>query len=174
FRVLSVGCGAGEEAYSIAYRLGQGAAAGGPRAEVTGIDLSPRCIADARRGEYREPSLRGVPEAERERWFDFREGRFAVRPEWRQDVRFEQGNLLELELPEGRGADAVFCRNVLLYLGESARRKVVELLHETLTDGGVLFVGHSESLHGLTRAFRPVTFRRAWATARACPEWRRN
>jgi chemotaxis protein methyltransferase CheR len=52
--------------------------------------------------------------------------------------------------------DAVFCRNVLIYLDVRSRRKVIDCLYERLVPGGILFLGHSESLLNVTTAFELV------------------
>jgi len=55
-----------------------------------------------------------------------------------------------------RGVDVIFCRNVLIYFDEKAKQKAVSLLYDALKPNGYLFIGTSESLHSVTRAFRPV------------------
>jgi chemotaxis protein methyltransferase CheR len=52
--------------------------------------------------------------------------------------------------------DVIFCRNVLIYFDDKSKQKVVSYLYNCLNPGGYLFVGSSESLHNVTRAFRPV------------------
>jgi chemotaxis protein methyltransferase CheR len=52
--------------------------------------------------------------------------------------------------------DAVFCRNVLIYLDVRSRRKVIDSLYDRLVPGGILFLGHSESLLNVTTAFELV------------------
>ena len=54
-----------------------------------------------------------------------------------------------------RGVDIIFCRNVLIYFDIKAKQKVVSSLYDSLNPGGYLFIGSSESLHNVTRAFRP-------------------
>lgn len=159
-RIWSAGCAAGEEAYSIRYQAGSDRALDGIQLQVLGSDISPRCIAQARRGEYREASLRQVPPGRLEEIFDFSPPWHRVRPRWQEGVRFEIRNLVAAAPGPEDTHDVIFCRNVLIYFSEAARRKVVEMFYETLADDGYLILGHSESLHGITRAFKPVTFRR--------------
>jgi chemotaxis protein methyltransferase CheR len=54
-----------------------------------------------------------------------------------------------------RGMDVIFCRNVLIYFDAKAKQKAVSNLYDSLNPGGFLFIGTSESLHSVTRAFRP-------------------
>ena len=56
-------------------------------------------------------------------------------------------------------ADAIFCRNVLIYFDARARRNAIEVLYERLNPGGVLLLGHSESLLNVSTAFELLHLR---------------
>ncbi len=72
-------------------------------------------------------------------------------------VKFSKVNLVEeKDVRMIRGVDVIFCRNVLIYFDDKAKQKVVSHLYDALRPGGYLIIGTSESLHNLTRAFRPV------------------
>src|SRR5207244_7332709 len=64
-------------------------------------------------------------------------------------------NLIEESYPMAE-YDAVFCRNVLIYFTASLRAAVVRRLISHVSPGGYFFVGHAESLAGVTEAVRPV------------------
>jgi chemotaxis protein methyltransferase CheR len=49
--------------------------------------------------------------------------------------------------------DAIFCRNVLIYLDSHARVRIIDMFLERLHHGGVLLLGHSESLLNVSTAF---------------------
>jgi chemotaxis protein methyltransferase CheR len=66
-----------------------------------------------------------------------------------------------------QGMDIAFCRNVLIYFDDKAKQKAVSLLYDSLRPGGFLFIGSSESLHNITRAFKPVMFNKVVAYQRA-------
>ena len=74
-------------------------------------------------------------------------------------VRFQQFNLLKPYTALGK-FDVIFCRNVLIYFDDRAKQKAVSLLYDALRPGGYLFIGLSESLHSVTRAFKPVAHNR--------------
>jgi chemotaxis protein methyltransferase CheR len=44
---------------------------------------------------------------------------------------------------------------VLIYFDDKAKQKAVSLLYDCLKPGGYLYIGASESLHNVTRAFKP-------------------
>lgn len=143
----SAGCSSGEEAYTLAMILDASGLFEGWSVRIVGSDLSRRCIAQARRGDYGRSSFRALPRELEERYFTEEQGRLVVIPEIRERCLFLQVNLLDQErhITLGR-MDAIFCRNVLIYLAEEARRRVLRGLYERLAPGGYLLLGHSESL----------------------------
>jgi chemotaxis protein methyltransferase CheR len=63
-------------------------------------------------------------------------------------------NILDEERSKALGkADAIFCRNVLIYFDARARKTAIEVLYDRLNPGGVLLLGHSESLLNVSTAF---------------------
>ncbi|MCS6898880.1 MAG: CheR family methyltransferase [Myxococcales bacterium] len=153
----SAGCASGEEAYTVAMLLDNSKLFEGWALRVVGSDLSKRCIYQARRGSYGRSSFRALPREFEERYFTLQGERLEVIPKIREMCLFLQMNLLDQErhLTLGR-MDAIFCRNVLIYLAEEARQKVLRLLYERLIPGGYLMLGHSESLLHLQSAFEAV------------------
>ena len=66
--------------------------------------------------------------------------------ELRGAVRFVQANLVSPSLlADQPDYQIVFCRNVLIYLDEDARRKALANLHRLLSPNGLLYVGHVEA-----------------------------
>ena len=152
--VWSAGCSTGEEVYSIAIVLLESALFAGWDVRVYGSDLSKRCVTAARRGVYGQAAFRAMPEELRRRYFTERTDGFHVADRIRAMCHFGQMNLLEDEKARVLGrADAVFCRNVLIYFDTYARRRVIDMFHERLYAGGVLLLGHSESLLNVSTAF---------------------
>lgn len=155
-RLLSAGCSSGEEAYSLAITLTEQRPDLGPeRVSLFGIDVSAAAIARARRARYSRWALRATPPELRERFFRREGEEFRLLDPIRAAVRFEEGNLLEpdpLLLPAG-SLDVVFCRNVLIYFSERMMRRAVAELAQLLVPGGFLFLGHSETLRGISSEF---------------------
>ncbi|MCC6644462.1 MAG: protein-glutamate O-methyltransferase CheR [Polyangiaceae bacterium] len=153
----SAGCATGEEAYSIAALLCDAPALAGWDARVIGTDLSRRGIAAARRGIYGRGSFRTSPLLSASSVVEPHDDGSRVREHLQRMCRFSQLNLLD----EGRAAtlgrvEAVFCRNVLIYLVPEARKAVLGVLFDRLVPGGYLMLGHSESLLGDPGPFEPV------------------
>jgi len=178
--IWSAGCSTGEEAYTIAIlvhqsglffprlRFGQAPSwSSFPRPEslppdesplwdvrIYGSDISRRCVASARRGVYPESSFRATPDDVRRHCFHQRLDGWHVVDTIRQLCHFGQMNLLDEDRTRVLGrADVIFCRNVLIYFDARARKTAIEVLYERLNPGGILLLGHSESLLNVSTAF---------------------
>lgn len=163
-QVWSAGCSTGEEAYTIAMLILESGLFEGWEVRVYGSDLSKKCIAAARRGIYGPASFRTTNDDTKRAWFvrSLPEARqdtsgpesLGVSPEVRGLCHFGQMNLLDEERTHLVGrCDVIFCRNVLIYFDGPSRKRVIEMFHERLVHGGVLLLGHSESLLNVSTAF---------------------
>jgi chemotaxis protein methyltransferase WspC len=154
-RILSAPCATGEEAVSIAVALLQGGLPA-PRFEVLALDVSEDAIRAARTGTFRAASLRG-PLPEGASAFLRRDGgRVAVARAVLDRVRFEVADVLAESFPSVGRFPAVFCRNLLIYLTDESRVRLVENLRRVVAEGGLLFVGHAEVGAFRAPGFEPV------------------
>lgn len=165
-RLLSAGCASGEEAYSLAITLCQSGLFDAWDLHVVGCDLSQRALETARRGSYGRSSFRQVSDEVLQEYFSRQpDGRYSVREEVRRRcrMRFVQANLSApaaewtgsaSEASELAGPfDAIFCRNLLIYFARPRRMQLLAGLAQRIAADGVLFLGHSESLHELKTPF---------------------
>jgi chemotaxis protein methyltransferase CheR len=167
--VWSAGCSTGEEAYTIAILLQQSMLFSGRSRQgdappwdvrIYGSDISRRCVAAARRGVYGESSFRATPAESRRAFFHERPDGWHVSEPIRQLCHFGQMNLLDEDRSRVLGrADAIFCRNVLIYFDARARKTAIEVLYDRLNPGGILLLGHSESLLNVSTAFELLHLR---------------
>lgn len=163
YRVLSMPCASGEEAWSAAAVLAEAGLS--PReALVDAVDVSRRLVETARRGVYGAPSFRS-PEAEvRLGARRLEDGRREVDASLRPYVRFHVENALEFEaglpLP---CYDAVFCRNLLIYLTPEARRRLTLRADRMLRPGGLMVLGHAEAFTTFFPGYVPSRRPRAFA-----------
>src|SRR5439155_18563598 len=68
-------------------------------------------------------------------------------------------------LPRIGEFDAVFLRNVMIYFDTQTKRQVVDRILTVLRPGGYFFIGHSESLQGLTEQVtmvQPTVYRKLY------------
>jgi chemotaxis protein methyltransferase CheR len=154
--VLSAGCASGEEAYSLAIVLRD--LAGDPTwtVSVRGFDLNESLLERAARGCYSPWSLRETPADVQERWFKPEGRELCLDPAIRGMVVFEVRNLATEEPPAWmpEAYDVVFLRNVLMYFTPDAAAALVRRVTRALAPGGYLFLGHAETLRGLSQDFR--------------------
>jgi chemotaxis protein methyltransferase CheR len=155
--VWSAGCSSGEEAYTLGILLAESFELTGWAKQVIGMDLCGSNIEAAVRGEYRKSAFRTVEVEGLARHIEAGERNFRVREPLRRMCHFFRGNLLdENDLRKVGRVDVAFCRNVLIYMDEASRLKVLRLIFERLLPGGYLFLGHAESLLSLDTPFEPV------------------
>ena len=155
-RILSAGCASGEEPYSLAIVLRQVLPdLGAWDVKITAIDVNPAMLAKAARGRYSAWSLRATPEGIRDRYFRHDARDFVLDASLRRMVSFEERNLMDDDgsFWHSLACDVVFCRNVLMYFALDKARQVVRRLGEALVPGGFLFLGHAETLRGLSQDF---------------------
>lgn len=153
-RIWSAGCSTGEEPYSLAIVALETFAAGGPPVEILATDLSETALARARAGVYHGRALGNVSPELLERHFTPAGRGYSVNERLRRMVRFSQLNLLEPLPALLQGVDMIFCQNVLIYFQLDTCRAVLERFYQCLPDGGLLFLGFSETLWNVFDRFR--------------------
>jgi chemotaxis protein methyltransferase CheR len=158
--IWSAGCSTGEEAYTLAMVILRSALFNGWQVRVYGSDVSRRCVAAARRGVYGQSAFRTTPVDVRQSYFvDQPDGAHVV-DKVRALCHFGHLNLLDAERVRLVGrVDVVFCRNVLIYFDQRSRKRVIDTLYDRLLPGGLLFLGHSESLLNVSTAFELLHLR---------------
>ncbi|WP_462326957.1 CheR family methyltransferase [Desulfobaculum sp.] len=160
-RIWSAGCSTGEEPYTMAIQLHETL-----RSEIsswdiriTANDLSDAVLASARRGVYTEYALRTTPKEIIPKYFEEEDGKFKVKPELKKLITFGQINLSDrMQLKRVERSHIVFCRNVIIYFDDAMKKNVISSFYDNLLPGGFLLIGHSESLHNITRAFKPMHY----------------
>lgn len=154
-RIWSAGCSTGEEPYTIAMLLLDRPDLADWRIEIIGTDISQRVLHQARKGVYGSSSFRVTDDNYKDRYFHEQEGGFRIADRVRELVTFSRLNLYDQSRFLFLGKmDIIFCRNVIIYFDQSAKKKVIEQFYNTLNPGGFLLLGHSESLMNITTAFK--------------------
>jgi chemotaxis protein methyltransferase CheR len=153
-RIWSAGCSSGEEPYTIAMLLLESGCFGGWRIEIIGTDISHRVLQQARKGVYGQSSFRTTDEAYVKRFFQGQEGGFKVNDEVKSLVTISHLNLFDQNRLALLGKmDVIFCRNVIIYFDQIAKKRVIDSFYKSLCEGGYLLLGHSESLMNISTAF---------------------
>jgi chemotaxis protein methyltransferase CheR len=153
--ILSAGCASGEEAYSLAIALRDALPDPDWQIEIRAVDLNEALLAKAARAHYSAWALRETPADIRRRWFQPTGREMVLAPDVRACVRFESRNLAsdDAALFAPRSFDVVFCRNVIMYFTPEQAGALLARLARSLLPGGYLFLGHAETLRGLSADF---------------------
>ncbi|MDR0356444.1 MAG: protein-glutamate O-methyltransferase CheR [Deltaproteobacteria bacterium] len=161
-RIWSAACSSGEEPYTIAMVVLEKSPyfAQGGDFRILATDLSTKVLNVAKRGQYGPESVKNIPPASLHAFMTkspAEKGGFTyvVKPEVRRIISFRRFNLME-PMPFKGPMDLIFCRNVMIYFDRETIARLVEKFHNLLEVGGYLFIGHSESLSGLTHNFQYV------------------
>lgn len=165
-RIWSAACSTGEEPYTIALILSERFRLRFPgvKFDIIATDINTQVLDIARRGIYKEYSVRNIPRPYLDKYFDRNGDQFLLREETKRMVEFRQLNLFDKNAMRiMRNFDIVFAANVLIYFDFNSKQAVVSSVYDGLNKGGYFFVGYSETLYGLTQAFRPVHFEKAIA-----------
>ncbi|MCS7202880.1 MAG: protein-glutamate O-methyltransferase CheR [Thermodesulfovibrio sp.] len=160
-KIWSAACSTGEEPYTIAMILLEKPELMGMKKEIYASDISESVLLSAKRGVYGAYSIRNVPPQYLAKYFKDSGGVYSISDTVKSMVKFMNINLVdEKEVKQLKGIDIVFCRNVLIYFDDKAKKRAVSLIYDILRQKGYLLVGTSESLHNVTRAFRPIVINR--------------
>lgn len=156
-RIWSAACSSGEEAYSIAMLLDK-ALIGLPW-EVVASDISRRVLEKARKGVYSMSRMNEIPPRYLSKYClkgaGEHEGFLLIEQKLRDRVQFKRHNLTATP-PQIGEFDVIFLRNVMIYFNQETKQKVVSRLLSLLRPGGYFFVGHSETLTGVTKELQMV------------------
>jgi chemotaxis protein methyltransferase CheR len=155
-RILSAGCSSGEEAYSIAILIREMyPELAAWSVSILGIDINPAAIEKATNARYSQWSLRETSDERAAAHFEPAGRQLRVRESIRREVRFEQRSLADDDnlFWQASTFDIVMCRNVTIYFPLDVTRCVVARISRALRPGGFLFLGHAETLRGISTAF---------------------
>lgn len=123
------------------------------RIRILGTDISEAAVAQASAGRYNQIEIqRGLTDEKRNKYFEMQGNTWYIRDELRAMARFQQFNLLSDFASLGK-FDIVFCRNVAIYFDVETRKKLFDRIANQLNKNGVLLIGSTESLLGITNRF---------------------
>jgi chemotaxis protein methyltransferase WspC len=118
---------------------------------VIAIDLSEHSIARAKRAVYRNSALRG--QTRHAQMLPINADEFQIAELVRNRVRFVCANFIDLDTQTLGKFDAIFVRNLLIYLTQDARRALLELIANVARTNAPIFSGHAELLPSISARF---------------------
>jgi chemotaxis protein methyltransferase CheR len=165
--IWSAACSTGEEPYSLAmatlehYEKGHT-----PEIHIMATDISTRAIAAGEVGVYPVERVQGMDRAMMKKYLlrgsGKSDGLCRIKPHVRNLVQFQRTNLME-PFPNIGMFPLILCRNIMIYFDAPTQEQLVRRLCQQLEPGGYLFIGHSESLNGISHPLkyvRPAIYRK--------------
>jgi len=159
--IWSAGCASGEEPYTLAMLLSEYERNHpGFRFSVLATDISTTVLEKAQRGIFESNVVDPVPADLRRRYLmrsrDPKSTLLRIVPELRRAIEFRRLNFMDEDFRLPQKADAIFCRNVIIYFDRKTQEQILQKLTAQLVAGGYIFVGHSESLHDMKIPVTPI------------------
>lgn len=145
----------GAEAYTLAMVIEEHLARDRRRGDYSILctDLCTEVLEAAIAGVYPAAMIEPVPMELRRKYLmrarDRDRGVVRIAPELRSRLFFSRLNLMDDSYPVDDDMDMIFCRNILIYFDKPTQDRVLRKLCGHLRPGGMLFLGHSESVVGI-------------------------
>jgi len=160
-RIWSTACSSGEEPYSIAMTLFDTIDSPSTwNCRILASDISTRMLAKAATGQYSHEKINSLSSDLVRRHFLLGKGSrrelVKIKPHIANMAVFRRINLMDDRYPIKSLLDVIFCRNVMIYFDRETQAKVLARLSQYLKPGGYLFIGHSETIQGISDAFQYV------------------
>lgn len=158
-QVWSAGCSSGEEVYTLGMVLSEYFEQyGGWSFSILGTDICSDVLDAAYKGIYTEKDVAPVSDKLKQKYLmkgkGQKKGLYRIVPELRARTEFKYLNLIDWTgFDMSFKLDIIFCRNVVIYFERDTQQVLFENFFRQLKPGGFLFIGHSETLHGINDQF---------------------
>jgi chemotaxis protein methyltransferase CheR len=159
FRIWSSASSTGEEPYSLAIIVLEKLMPLYPNVsfQIIASDINNAVLEKARQGIFKEYSIRNLPAVYLKKYFKQNAGNYIISEDIKKMVTFKNINLYDTQAMKAENSyDVIFCCNVLIYFDIPSKQQVISYLYNNLNPGGYLFIGYSESLHGISKAFKLI------------------
>lgn len=153
-RIWSAGCATGEEPYSVAILLDKllGKQLEEWQIHIFGTDISTENLMAAKTGYYQVDRLAEVKLGILDSYFQKAGEGYRLKEFIRHMVHFSIDDLVSADRLAPADSifgdfDLIFCRNVMIYFNDHAKRVTCGKLRRTLSPGGFLIIGESEWIY---------------------------
>lgn len=143
-RVWSAACSSGQEPISLAILLKE-CLGSHIDIKILATDIDSQILSQAVKGIYSFSDCKDIPTSLLLKYFNKCNGSFSVKEEIKSTIKYRLFNLMS-DFNFKKGFDIIFCRNVMIYFNNSTQEALINKFYDELVNGGLLFIGHSESL----------------------------
>lgn len=166
-KIWSAGCSSGEEPYTIIMAMEEYKKQHTDTTySLLASDVSLRVIQTAYQAVYEIEKIDPVPLELKRNYFLRSKANpklVRVKPQFRKKLQFKRINFMDNNYGIMKADyDIIFCRNVLIYFDKPTQERVILKFCSHLKPGGLLFLGHSESIIGMNlplKQIRPTVYR---------------
>jgi len=161
-KIWSAACSTGQEVYSIAVILRELLSDVDTwNIRILRTDISDAAIAQASYGRYNRTEIsRGLNPSQLSKYFNQDGNAYRIKDELRAMATFKKQNLLKPFIGMEK-FDVILCRNVAIYFSPDSRKDIFERIANQLNPGGILIIGASESLMGISSRFTRKDYMRS-------------
>ncbi len=163
-RLWCAGCSSGEEAYTLQIIMQEYFKDKSWNLSMLATDISSNVLEKAVRGVYSYESVSTLPDKWLKSYFNkINDKEYSVTEDLKKQILFRKFNLMEERFPFKKPLHVIFCRNVMIYFDNQTRVELVNKFYDSLSGGGYLFIGHSESLSRTDTKFNyimPAVYRK--------------
>lgn len=158
-RLWSAACSSGDEVYTLAILIAETCGMDAlQRTTILGTDISAPVIERAETGIYPGRQLQEVPATIRSKYLrPAGIDQYQVIPEIRAACTFRRMNLKTAPFPFRKPFQAVFCRNVLYYLGHQDQIDIVNAIADVTAPDGYLFTSVTENIRDLSQRWQAIS-----------------
>lgn len=162
-RIWSAACSTGEEPYTIQMTLHEYFGSNYDRYDIKVLasDIDTNVLANGRAGIYKEESIEPIQPNILRKYFlkgtGDKEGLYKVKDILKNNLFFRQLNFKDEDFDIHTQFDLIFCRNVIIYFDKEFQKKLFNKFYGYLKEDGLVFIGHSETLFGVSDKFKYVS-----------------
>lgn len=153
-RGWSAACSTGQEPYTLAMVLKE-VVPSEIRIKILATDISSKVVEAASKGVYPKEIKKEIEEYYIKKYFEDTNGTFRISDEIKEMLTFRLFNLKQ-QFKFNKQFDIIFCRNVMIYFEQEFQSMLAEKMYDILVPGGLLFIGHSESLSHKQHKFKYI------------------
>ena len=146
YKIWSVSCATGEEAYSLAMLAANACKNSKVKSYygVTATDVSSPAVAMAKQAIYSAEKMTNIQEEFRPYLSPLNNEMFTIKDVIKNRTAFGVFNLLDIDRPSNIKYDVIYCQNVLMYFERSVREHILNGLVAYLNRDGLLVLGQTE------------------------------
>jgi len=159
-RIWSAAASTGQEAYSMGILIADAVRLKGMGTVqmedfgILGTDISSDALSKAMQGRYSAIDIgRGLPSDLRDRYFIAEGEYYHINEDIRKLMEFKSFNIQDAFTQIG-GFDVIFCRNILIYFTNDAKKKILSQFFQILAPCGYMLLGSAENIYNLNDEFK--------------------